>query len=350
MYYVNENIRDCVRVYPEQGRRPYLRLDMNENPEGLPKAFVDSVLAEITPEYLATYPEPDVFKQKYADYLGVKPENLCLTNGSVMAIRYILETFVKKGETVVTVAPSFEMYWVTCAMLGLNHVGVPYDDDLHISGQQIVDAIDGHTDLVALLNPNNPIGNVFTEAEVRAVIARAREVEAVVVIDEDYFYFNPNSFLPLFHEYDNFIVLRTFYNLCSMAGLRMGIVISRPEIIEYVQKSIPGFEVNTVALLFGERMLDHPELFDQMLAIEQEGRTWIREKLLENGYHCDFGQGNFFFVEPHTDPMVLEKKMREKGILIKTYGKPLLKKYIRISIGSKRVMEQFLEAFLELDQ
>ena len=90
-----------------------------------------------------------------------------------------------------------------------------------------------------------------------------------------------------------------------------------------MQKSIPGFEVNTVALLFGERMLDHPELFDQMLAIEQEGRTWIREKLLENGYHCDFGQGNFFFVEPHTDPMVLEKKMREKGILIKTYGKPL---------------------------
>ena len=71
---------------------------------------------------------------------------------------------------------------------------------------------------------------------------------------------------------------------------------------------------------------------------------------MENGYHCDFGQGNFFFVEPHTDPMVLEKKMREKGILIKTYGKPLLKKYIRISIGSKRVMEQFLEAFLELDQ
>lgn len=350
MYYVNENIRDCVRVYPEQGRRPYLRLDMNENPEGLPKAFVDSVLAEITPEYLATYPEPDVFKQKYADYLGVKPENLCLTNGSVMAIRYILETFVKKGETVVTVAPSFEMYWVTCAMLGLKHVGVPYDENLKISGQQIVETIDEHTDLVALLNPNNPIGSVYTEAEVRAVIERARQVEAVVVIDEAYFYFNPNSFLPLFREYDNVIVLRTFSKLCSMAGLRMGIVISRPEIIEYVQKSIPGFEVNTVALLFGERMLDHPELFDQMLAIEQEGRTWIREKLLENGYHCDFGQGNFFIVEPHTDPMVLEKKMREKGILIKTYGKPLLKKYIRISIGSKRVMEQFLEAFLELDQ
>ena len=88
---------------------------------------MEEVLSEITPEYLATYPEPDVFMKKYADYLCVLPDNLCLTNGSVMAIRYIMETFVEKGKKVVTVAPSFEMYWVTCAMLGLEHVGIDYD-------------------------------------------------------------------------------------------------------------------------------------------------------------------------------------------------------------------------------
>ena len=119
MYYVNEHIRDTVRIFPEQGRGDYLRLDMNENPEGLPKAFVDEVLGEITPEFLATYPEPNVFMEKYAAYLGVTADNLCLTNGSVMAIRYILETFAEKGSKVVTVAPSFEMYWVTAAILGL---------------------------------------------------------------------------------------------------------------------------------------------------------------------------------------------------------------------------------------
>ena len=69
MYYVNEHIRDTVRIFPEQGRGDYLRLDMNENPEGLPKAFVDEVLGEITPEFLATYPEPNVFMEKYAAYL-----------------------------------------------------------------------------------------------------------------------------------------------------------------------------------------------------------------------------------------------------------------------------------------
>ena len=349
MYYVNEHIKKCVRIFPEQGRRDYLRLDMNENPEGLPREFVEEVLSEITPEYLATYPEPDVFMKKYADYLGVLPDNLCLTNGSVMAIRYIMETFVEKGKKVVTVAPSFEMYWVTCAMLGLEHVGIDYDENLNIKVSDILDAMDADTDLVVLLNPNNPIGNVYSREEVRSVIEKAQQVGAIVLLDEAYHYFCPNTFLGFIGEYDNVILLRTFSKLCSIAGLRLGIAVSNPEIIHYIRKSIPGFEVNTVALLFAERIVDHPELFDELTAIEQEGRSYTKEVLEQHGYCCDFQQGNFFFVIPKTDPFELEKKMREKKILIKTFRKDLLKKYIRVSIGSKEVMQQFLDAFLELD-
>ena len=50
--HVNENIKNTVRIFPMQGRYDYKRYDMNENPEGLPKEFVDSVLSEITPEFL----------------------------------------------------------------------------------------------------------------------------------------------------------------------------------------------------------------------------------------------------------------------------------------------------------
>ena len=46
MYYVNEDIKNCVRVFPEQGRYDYARYDMNENPEGLPQWFVDEVLKD----------------------------------------------------------------------------------------------------------------------------------------------------------------------------------------------------------------------------------------------------------------------------------------------------------------
>ena len=58
-YHVNEYIKNTVRVFPMQNRYGMHRYDMNENPEGLPKEFVDSVLKEITPEFLASYPAPD---------------------------------------------------------------------------------------------------------------------------------------------------------------------------------------------------------------------------------------------------------------------------------------------------
>ena len=76
--YVNKFIKDTKRVFPMQDRYEYLRYDMNENPEGLPKSFVDSILKEITPEFLAIYPEPDSFVKKYADFIKVNFDSLLL--------------------------------------------------------------------------------------------------------------------------------------------------------------------------------------------------------------------------------------------------------------------------------
>ena len=78
----------------------------------------------------------------------------------------MLQTFGEKGKEVVTVSPSFEMYWVNCNILGLKHVPVSYEDDLTIDINKILDVINEDTRIVVLLNPNNPVGNVYTEEEV----------------------------------------------------------------------------------------------------------------------------------------------------------------------------------------
>lgn len=49
MYYLNPCIQNLVRVFDQNERKDYLRLDLNENPGGLPREFVESVLAEVTP-------------------------------------------------------------------------------------------------------------------------------------------------------------------------------------------------------------------------------------------------------------------------------------------------------------
>lgn len=88
MVYVNENIKNTIRVFPQQNRYGKHRYDMNENPEGLPRDFVNSVLREITPEFLSIYPEPDKFLEKYASYIGVERNNVVATSCCYQWFRY----------------------------------------------------------------------------------------------------------------------------------------------------------------------------------------------------------------------------------------------------------------------
>ena len=348
--YVNPYIKNTVRVFPSQGRYGMLRYDMNENPEGLPKEFVDSVLKEITPEFLAIYPEPDRFLKKYASYVGVSFENLICTNGSDMAIRYLLETFGEVGKEVVTVAPSFEMYWVNCNILGYKHVPVQYEQNLTIKIENIVAAITEDTRIVVLLNPNNPVGNVYSKDEFAAVQKRAEEVGAVVIVDEAYHYFYDKTFLYDALEKKNVVVLRTFSKLMSLAACRLGVVISNPELIHYVKNARLTFDANSIALLFAERLIDRPEIINELIRTQQEGKDYCLEELRKCGYWCRDCRGNFIFIRTkHDAKEVADRLEKERNVLVHAYGNPLLKDLVRVSTGSRKAMSVFLDAFFSVD-
>ena len=369
--YVKPWIKDIVRVGGQQGRAGFLRLDMNENPGGLPADFVEDVKRELTPEYLAMYPEESRCLSLLADYLTVEagmaiPENraqgrpasgsigvdnLCLTHGSDMAIRYLFEVYAEKGSTVVTVAPSFEMYRIYSLVFGLNHRPVIYHDDFTLPVEEILEAIQEDTDIVVLLNPNNPIGRAYTDEEFEQITDKAAEVGALVIVDEAYHYFYKKTFLREALGKDHVVVIRTFSKLMSMAGCRMGFMVANPQLAEYVKHVRPSFEVNTVALKFAEKLLERPELIERMQKEAEEGKRYLLTALKAAGYDVMEREGNFIFVRPKClgAAEAAARLEQEKHVLVKTYGAPLLKDYLRISTGARCYMEQFLEAFYEVD-
>ena len=90
MYFINPNIENLYRIFDQNERKDYLRLDLNENPGGLPAVFIRSVLADITPQFVAQYPETMHFTEILAKHLGININQLCLVNGSAEGIRYII--------------------------------------------------------------------------------------------------------------------------------------------------------------------------------------------------------------------------------------------------------------------
>ena len=172
--YINERMRRMARVKWEDDRTGFLRLDMNENPAGLPEEFVRGVCAQIDGGLLARYPDQTRLTAALSEREGVRPEQIALTNGSDEAIRGVLETFAGPGSRAVIVTPSFEMYRIYSEMLGVELVRVPFGEDLTLPLDVLKSEITPQTDLVILFNPNSPIGEAYTLEELRELLIEAQ--------------------------------------------------------------------------------------------------------------------------------------------------------------------------------
>jgi len=352
MYYLNPRVENLYRIFDQNERKDYLRLDLNENPGGLPEEFVKSVLSDVNPQFVAQYPETLHFTEVLADYLGTDIEHLCLVNGSAEGIRYIIQAFTSENGRIVGVVPSYFMFQVYSEMYGREFVKVPYDEDLSMDINNIIGQLTDNTQLLILLNPNNPMGNVYSNEEFETIIKAANEKQITVLVDEAYHYFYPKTFIKYALESEHVFITRTFSKLFSMAGCRLGYVAGWPEGVKMVQKMCTPHNTNAFAMKFAEAVISTPGMVESLIKNFTEGREYLVSWLDEHGYPHKGEAGNFIFIKPKTDAqMIVDRMKAEKKILIKTYSNVgEFGNCLRVSIGEKKYMEKFTEALTELDR
>ena len=351
MYVLDPNLASLNRIFDQNKREGYLRLDLNENPGGLPQEFIDKVLEGIGPEFISQYPETLEFTQILADYLGTDIEHICLVNGSSEGIRQIMEAFTLPGGRIVGVTPTYAMFEVYAKMYGRTFVPVTYTEDLKMPIERILEQLTPDTQLLILVQPNNPLGNAYTEEEFERILAAADENEITVLVDEAYHYFYPGTFIKTALSREHVFVTRTFSKLFSLAGCRLGYVTGWPEGVAMVQKLCTPHNVNAFAMRFAKAILQEPGMVEGLVKKQLDGKHHLMDLLEQHGYEYNGSEGNFLFIKPKTDAQEVVARMKaEKGILIKSYpnvGK--LGDCLRVSTGEACYMDRFMEALLELE-
>lgn len=352
MYYVNPAIENLHRIFDQNERKDYLRLDLNENPGGLPEEFIKETLSKVSQRMVSQYPETLEFTQELAGYLHTDINHLCLVNGSAEGIRYIIQAFTSPQGRIVGVVPSYFMFQVYSEMYGREFVKVPYEDDLSMDVNNILSAMTPDTQLLILLNPNNPMGNCYSEDEFQRILQKAKANKITLLIDEAYHYFYPGTFIKHALMDEHIFVTRTFSKLFSMAGCRLGYVAGWPEGITLVQKLCTPHNTNAFAMLFASEILKKPSIIDNLVEKFRHGRDYLIRTLDEHNYPHKGDAGNFIFIKPKTDADKLVSRMKlEKKILIKSYaGVGAFGTCLRVSIGEEKFMKQFCEALFELDR
>ncbi len=352
MYYLDPKIEKLFRIFDQNARKDYLRLDLNENPGGLPQDFINKALAEVDSRFVAQYPETLQFTEKLAKFLGTDIEHVSLVNGSAEGIRYIIQAFTSPNGRIVGVVPSYFMFQVYSEMYGRDFIKVPYNEDLTMDVNNIIKELTDDTQLLILLNPNNPMGNVYTEEEFERIMNAANEKQITVLIDEAYHYFYPGTFMDYALNHEHVFVTRTFSKLFSMAGCRLGYVAGWPEGVKMVQKLCTPHNTNAFAMLFAEKIIETPGVLQSLIDKFNEGRKYLIDELDANCYAHKGEAGNFIFIKTKTDAeKIVERMKSEKKILIKSY--PNVGDFgtcLRVSIGEKKYMERFMCALVELDK
>lgn len=347
--YIKNGIEELVRIRSQESRKDFLRLDMNENPEGLPVDFLREVMETVTPEDIAMYPELFTLQEKIAALHHVEKEQVLVLNGTDEGLKSIFEVFGMEGKEFVSVYPTFEMYKVYAEMYGMKSRFVEYTPELDVSVSQIVNTITDSTAIVSILNPNNPIGTVFSEDDVKRILDMAEKKGALVIIDEAYHYYYENSFAQLAQKYDNVVLLRTFSKLFAMAGCRIGYMVASPRIVELVDKVRPSAGVNVFAIHLAAAVLERPDVARALKQREKEGRNYLLKELESMKYKIFRGNGNYVLFKPNRSPKEIYEHLKEQGILVKIYSHPILKDYVRVTTAGKNNMIRFIEALKKAD-
>lgn len=350
MHYVNPIIRDFVRTNQPEDRGAYVRLDQNENPDGLPKWLFKKAMKKINPSYLSLYPEEIKFTTKYAHLLGLEYENVTLTDGSVVAMGYALKVFGEQGKKLLCVTLTFGMYKVYADMQQMETEFVHYQEDYTFDINKLIDKIDEKTGVVSLVNPNMPIGNVYEQSDIVRIVEKSKSVDAMVIIDEAYHYFYEKSSLDLIKKYSNVVVLRTFSKFFPIPGLRMGAVISSKENVQYVKNYKPHYTVNNVALAFGETIIDNfDRVYKDLQKSFTDGKLYLLNALNTAKYSYVPTEGCFICIRPkYRTAEYITEELKKHGILI-FCGKGDSAGFLRVTIWNKKYMKLFMDALAKID-
>ncbi len=307
------------------------KLDANENPYGIPAGLKKKILAKAAALELNRYPQPGagVLREKLSKGLKVGPAQIVVGNGSDEILLYLMLAYLEQGDTVIAPVPAFEMYGVIAKACGGRFVSVPLDGKYDIDDRAILRAAgENKPKFIFITYPNNPTGNCFTASRIKNILDNTG---ALVVIDEAYYEFSQKTFLPLLKKYPNLIITRTFSKAYSMAGLRLGYMISSAAVCENVNKVRLPYNVNSLSVFIALEALKNAGVIKKSLGIIRKERARMY-KTISQKYETIKSDANFIFVR-FNDPQKAKFAFEKEGISIRMFGKGPAAGWARITVG-----------------
>jgi histidinol-phosphate aminotransferase len=314
-----------------------IKLNTNENPYPPSPRALAALQGFLNSDRLRKYPDPlgTAFRQSAGRALGVDPESILIGNGSDDILTILTRAFVPEGGLVVSPTPSYLLYSTLAQLQGARFQTVPYAADWSLPRPWPVKG--AHLTLIA--NPNSPTGTMVPLAELESL---ARELAGALVVDEAYVDFAQTNALPLV-KLGNVIVTRSLSKSYSLAGLRFGFGVARPELVQEFNKVKDSYNCDSLSLACAAAALEDQDYMQQTRAKILRTRARLEETLPALGFRVLPSQSNFVWSQRGDRPVKpIFEELKRRRILVR-YMNYDGYDGLRISVGTDAEIDRLLE-------
>ena len=341
-----------LHAYVVQPGDGFVKLDIMENPHRLPPALRQALGERLAQVAINRYPAGRIseLKQALALHAGM-PEGCALTlgNGSDEIITMLSMACDVPGAVALAPVPGFVMYEMSARLQGMRFVGVPLTADFELDVPAMRAAIEQHRPaLVYLAYPNNPTANLWNVNAVEAVIEAVGRQHGLVVMDEAYQPFASRDAMAWLRAHDHLLVMRTMSKF-GLAGVRIGYLMGRSELIAQIDKLRPPFNVgvlNAEAALFA---LEHAgEYAQQAQSICDQRQRLVAALQALPGVKAFPSDANMVLARL-PDAAFTFAALKARAILVKNVSAmhPLLANCLRLTVGTPVETGQLISALKE---
>jgi histidinol-phosphate aminotransferase len=303
--------------------------DANENPNGK----------------LNRYPDPyqKVLKAKLSVLKNVPENAIFIGNGSDEIIDLLLRVFCEPNQDKIIICPpTYGMYQVSADINAVSIIKIPLNQDFQLNVNEILNT---KAKLIFICSPNNPTGNNLDNIEIIA-----ENFNGIVVIDEAYIDFSSKpSFVHKINQYPNIVVMQTLSKAWGLAAVRVGMAFANQEIITYLNRVKPPYNVSTLNQKAALETLNNLEIFEsqknEILLAKDKLETALQSLACVKRIYPS--QTNFFLVEV-ADANAMYKYLVNQKLVIRNRNTQI-PNCVRITVGTQKENEILMQVLINFD-
>jgi len=311
-------------------------LDANENSLGSPLT-----------KWYNRYPDPyqKKLKEKLAFIKQIEASQIFIGNGSDECIDNLYRTFCIPGkDNIIICPPTYPMYEVGANINNIEIKSAPLLENYQLNLAHIEQLVNENTKIIWICSPNNPTGNSLDRIDIETIL---NHFNGIVVIDEAYINFSKQkSFAQSLIDYPNLVVLQTLSKAWGLAGIRIGMAFASSEIIAYMNKVKPPYNINIVTQELALTALEEVGQVNDMIMHLVDMRNALAEVIESMPYvEKVFPSDTNFLLVKIRNARSLYEYLLTKGIVVRDRSSiENCADSLRITVGNEQENTQLVDA------